>query len=140
MKYCIGCSQNKKEIEFAWHNQKLKKLKSRCILCSTLSTKTYVEQVISKIIDYLKLHPCVDCQNCDIRVLEFDHLLNKKFNISEMIGKQSWEMISEEIVKCEVRCANCHRIVTHERANTRKQKYYLESIYESMHLPNSKFN
>ena len=40
----------------------------------------------------------------------------KKDNISTMITKgRSLKVISAEIDKCEVRCANCHRIVTAER-------------------------
>jgi hypothetical protein len=44
-------------------------------------------------------------------VLEFDHVRGVKVrNISEMVrGKFSWRRILEEIEKCEVRCANCHR-------------------------------
>ena len=61
---------------------------------------------------YLKTHPCVDCKNPDPRVLDFDHQRDKSFNIGKAIssGHVSWEVILKEIEKCEVRCANCHRI------------------------------
>ena len=68
---------------------------------------------------YLKAHPCVDCGNTDLRVLEFDHVRGeKKFNISDAARKDTWTSLLDlqnEIVKCDVRCANCHRIVTVER-------------------------
>ena len=43
-------------------------------------------------------------------VLEFDHLRDKRWNISHMAtGNFPWITIESELVKCEVRCANCHR-------------------------------
>lgn len=61
--------------------------------------------------EYLELHPCIDCGNPDIRVLEFDHLRDKKCDVAEMLNKSfKWGTILIEIEKCEVRCANCHRI------------------------------
>ncbi len=69
--------------------------------------------------EHLQKHPCVDCGNADVRVLDFDHVRGTKLgNISNMVHKLSpVNSIIEEIAKCEVRCANCHRIVTHERRN-----------------------
>lgn len=67
--------------------------------------------------EYLQTHPCVDCGNTDVRVLEFDHVRGKKLgNISHAVH-QTWseEKLLNEIAKCEVRCCNCHRIVTIER-------------------------
>ena len=67
--------------------------------------------------NYLLEHPCVDCGIKDTRVLEFDHVRGKKDgNISHAVN-QIWslEKLIKEIDKCEVRCANCHRIVTKER-------------------------
>ena len=60
--------------------------------------------------DYLKQHSCVDCGEKDPVVLEFDHQGGKRLAVSEMIGGgYSLISIGEEIGKCEVRCANCHR-------------------------------
>ena len=68
-----------------------------------------------KVIEYLKTHPCVDCGNSDFRVLEFDHRdpQTKLDAVSSMLrtGKP-WSVIEREIDKCDVRCANCHRIKT----------------------------
>lgn len=61
--------------------------------------------------DYLRSHPCVDCGEADIDVLEFAHVRGVKVDtISSMLrGTPSIKRIAEEIAKCEVRCANCHR-------------------------------
>lgn len=61
-----------------------------------------------RILDYLRLHPCVDCGETDPVVLDFDHLGSKRCNVSGMLGS-SWNSILAEIAKCEVCCANCHR-------------------------------
>ncbi len=58
---------------------------------------------------YLVGHPCVDCGETDVRVLEFDHRGHKRLAVSLMIRTQPWPNIEREILKCEVRCANCHR-------------------------------
>lgn len=58
---------------------------------------------------------CIDCGNDNPIVLEFDHLSDKEFTISQMISHSPWEEILREIDKCEPVCANCHRIRTHNR-------------------------
>ena len=69
------------------------------------------------VFNYLSEHPCVDCGEGNPIVLEFDHISNDKFKeISNLVQEAySLERIKLEIAKCEVRCANCHRIVTHNR-------------------------
>jgi hypothetical protein len=44
-------------------------------------------------------------------VLEFDHIDAdaKSFNIGQSLPYRNWTSILEEIKKCEVVCANCHR-------------------------------
>jgi Zn finger protein HypA/HybF involved in hydrogenase expression len=65
------------------------------------------------LIEYLRAHPCVDCGETDIVVLEFDHIGTKTAEVSALLtGGYSWDRILLEIEKCEVRCANCHRIKT----------------------------
>src|SRR5688572_15234192 len=67
------------------------------------------EESQRRVIEYLMTHPCVDCGERDILCLQFDHLTDKKFDVSFMISTGvSWHRISAEIAKCEVRCANCH--------------------------------
>lgn len=63
--------------------------------------------------NYLKTHPCVDCGISDFRVLEFDHVRGtKRMDISKAVNYRI-EVLIEEISKCDVRCANCHRIKTY---------------------------
>ena len=62
----------------------------------------------------LELSSCIDCGESDRIVLEFDHVRGRKlFNISDArTAGYSLATIVQEIDKCEVRCANCHRIKT----------------------------
>ena len=70
-------------------------------------------------IDKIKDVPCADCGNrfppC---VMDFDHRDKKiKFkNISQMLV-ESLSRIKLEIKKCDIVCANCHRIRTWKRKN-----------------------
>lgn len=68
-----------------------------------------------KIIQAIKVQSgCVDCGNKDYRVLDFDHVRGTKL-FSLHSAHRALKSIYAEIEKCEVRCANCHRIQTYER-------------------------
>ena len=68
---------------------------------------------------YLKDNPCVDCGEADPVILEFDHVRDKDFNISDAARKGvSMKKLKDEIAKCEVRCANCHRKKTYQRSGS----------------------
>ena len=86
------------------------------------------------------LFECVDCGEDNTIVLEFDHVRGvKKSNVSDMANQSySFKTIQKEIDKCEVRCANCHRIVTHERRQ--KEKESVEQIQEEMVLDQLSMN
>ncbi len=60
---------------------------------------------------------CVDCGEDNPVVLDFDHVVGEKvMNISDMARTcYSRDTLMDEIDKCEVRCSNCHRIVTAKR-------------------------
>lgn len=77
------------------------------------------------ILNYLLNNPCVDCGEKDILVLEFDHVKGKKsFNLSASYRIYSIDNIKQEIEKCQIRCANCHRRVTAIRRNDWKLKHH----------------
>lgn len=59
---------------------------------------------------YLLEHPCENCPESDPVVLEFDHIdqKTKVAAVAEMMCLK-WEKIEQEIAKCRVLCANCHR-------------------------------
>jgi len=67
--------------------------------------------------NYLLSHPCIDCGESDIIVLEFDHVRGKKVLEICIAVNRCWSIarLEGEISKCEVRCANCHRRVTVKR-------------------------
>lgn len=60
---------------------------------------------------------CIDCGYREHAVaLHFDHRgeLPKRANVSYMIAC-SPEVIWAEVAKCDVRCANCHAVMTEQR-------------------------
>lgn len=79
------------------------------------------QQVRKYIINYLSVHPCVDCGEKDADVLEFDHVRKKNFLVSRTGRTKSVEAVTEEIKNCEVRCANCHRRITAKRSGWSKR-------------------
>lgn len=80
----------------------------------TRSKKTRLE--ITKLINWSKTRPCKDCNNkFHPEAMEFDHVRGvKRFELSEY-HHYSWENILIELKKCDLVCANCHRIRTASR-------------------------
>jgi hypothetical protein len=73
---------------------------------------------------YLKINairgstPCADCGvKYPYYVMDFDHIpgFKKVGNISDLVKKGATKLLVEEIKKCELVCANCHRTRTHLR-------------------------
>ena len=61
---------------------------------------------------YLHANPCSDCGETDIRCLDFHHVdpSEKEYGISRMVQDRFPDhKILEEIAKCIILCANCHR-------------------------------
>jgi hypothetical protein len=72
------------------------------------------------VLDYLQKHPCVDCGERDVVVLDFDHVRGKKVaTISRLIKNGNIKDIKLEIAKCVVRCSNDH----HRKTYGNKGKY-----------------
>jgi len=69
---------------------------------------------------YKKEKNCVECGEDDWRCLVFDHKNpeEKKKSVSKMVNSgYAKETILEEITKCQVLCANCHRKRTFKQIN-----------------------
>jgi hypothetical protein len=68
--------------------------------------------------EHLRAHPCADCGEDEFLVLEFDHHAGGK--LAEVAGLLSTcarlERVRDEVARCEVVCANCHRRRTARRA------------------------
>ena len=66
---------------------------------------------MKKFKEFKKTLRCSRCGYADYRALQFHHINEEKDgNISEMAQQNSWDVIMNEVNKCEVLCANCHQI------------------------------
>ena len=106
--YCRPCRAAYKQEHYAANRQ-------RYIDSTARRRKGVVEKRAAYLVSYLREHPCADCGETDPIVLEFDHLRDKKFSIGAGFRERSWHAVLDEIAKCEVVCANCHRRRTAQR-------------------------
>lgn len=60
------------------------------------------------ILDEAKSNGCLICDETDLSCLDFHHLSDKDQIVSTMLG-MSDKKVRNEIAKCVVLCANCHR-------------------------------
>ena len=126
---CTKCEVDQPEDNFSWRKKNVKRT-SMCKTCHNAIAKShyknnkqyYKDKSIANrrryaprgkafVIEYLQEHPCVDCGEDDIEVLEFDHVEElknyKSPRVTSLFG-QSIARILLEIDKCDVRCSNCH--------------------------------
>jgi hypothetical protein len=69
---------------------------------------------------FLLDRPCFDCMNkYPVAAMEFDHVRGVKKTCVSSLSSARGKMI-EEINKCQIVCANCHRIRTANRDITRQ--------------------
>jgi protein-arginine kinase activator protein McsA len=142
MKICTICKKEKELIEFNKNKSRKDGLNTLCKQCSQKRSKKYYKENLEehrvvvrnrtiqrrklnqeKLLEFLKDQTCRDCGTNDYRVFEFDHINNDKFrNVSQLVVEgYGWDKIKTEMNKCEVVCANCHRI----RTFTRQDNYRL---------------
>lgn len=128
---CNKCKEDKNEDDFSFKS-KAKNLKQKdCKKCIQEYRKQYYDDNRNEAIEYAKIsgkkiksrnqqyiwdyllcNPCVDCSESDPVVLDFDHRdgVEKESDIcNAVLFGWSLEHIQNEIEKCDVRCANCHR-------------------------------
>lgn len=97
----LGCSKG----TISYHLGMGQKEKTLIRVSNTRTT------IIKYIQEYKQSRPCSDCkENYPYWMMDFDHLGDKSFNISNYRNNTSMlEKVKLEIAKCEVVCANCHR-------------------------------
>lgn len=127
--WCPKCKEYKTLQDFSKNRTRKNGIASQCKACQMYPGKNEKNAVTmmaryhhrGQIIDDLKVMVgCADCQyNAHPEALDFDHVFGdpKKKNVSQL-KCFSWKVIWNEVMKCEVVCANCHRIRT---ANRRKE-------------------
>ncbi len=106
-KVCCSCHQEKPLSEF-------RSRRSRCKVCDKEERRR-----INTFISELKSKPCTDCgQMYHPFVMDFDHIDGyvKKIDVSKLSKQRvSMAAVKKEIGKCQLVCANCHRIRTLKR-------------------------
>lgn len=132
MKICNKCSRDLDDSAFC---MKRGKLNTQCRDCVAKYYKTYVndsptrrekmkkhfskyKQSVKEYVRSLKEgKPCVDCGGVfHFAAMDFDHLpgFTKSCTVS-LMASASRETVDREVAKCELVCANCHRVRTYKR-------------------------
>lgn len=76
------------------------------------------EEIRHFLVDYKESRSCADChKRFPHYVLDLDHLpgCTKLIGPASLPNLGSWKKVHEELAKCEVVCANCHRQRTYFR-------------------------
>ena len=120
---------------------------SRCPTCHNKYQKKYYKShphsilksfkrrktEIRKLIIQSKLRPCLDCgHEYPYYVMDFDHVRGiKKFNLSIAAQKlYVLETVRKEIAKCDIICANCHRLRTWKRISEKNTEESNKKPYQ----------
>lgn len=121
-KCCTICKDEKFISEFRKHSANKDGIYSQCKSCDYSRIKNHKIKLKEKICNFLLQHfeenPCRMCGETNPILLEFDHLRDKSVNVSKAIlDMWSIERLQDEIDKCQVLCANCHRMKTAKDQN-----------------------
>jgi hypothetical protein len=133
VKVCGKCCTEKDFAEFSKKTSGKDGYQSYCKTCVNIYYKNYYtnnpeekKRIIRNVkkkrvkmrleIQKAKSVPCADCQvSYPYYVMDFDHVRGtKKFDVGTATSTKTMKALSEEIAKCEVVCANCHRMRTHK--------------------------
>ena len=130
-KTCSKCQTTKSASEFNFRNRMLGKRHSYCKECGNNLTHSHYRNNKRQYLDrnvrsYLKRRELVQqiksraCADCGIQypyyVMDFDHREGetKEYELHR-IDRMTTRAILREIEKCDVVCANCHRVRTYKR-------------------------
>lgn len=105
--YCRECQRELSRKQYKENAEKQKKQIYEARKIRTDFNRKYVREIKEST-------ACVDCNKYyPYYVMDFDHQHSKEFIISKAINDgTSLDKIKQEIDKCEIVCANCHRVRT----------------------------
>lgn len=106
--YCRPCRAEYKREHYASHRE-------RYVANAVRRKRALVAERAAYLVALFRERPCADCGETDPIVLEFDHMGHKRFNIAKGLRDRNWDSVLDEIAKCDVVCANCHRRRTAHR-------------------------
>jgi hypothetical protein len=73
---------------------------------------------------YKAENPCTDCGNhFPEYVMEFDHVPERGKAQSLISAVVSWVTLDREMEKCDLVCANCHKVRSHVRGQFNRKNY-----------------
>lgn len=108
------CRPCKREYDRQYHKNRSQELKVRKVELQK------IRRIENRqfIFNFLSSNPCEVCGESDPIVLEFDHIdQSEKYKAVSVMVEHSLDRIKEEIAKCRVLCANCHRRHTASQLN-----------------------
>jgi len=114
MKLCKYCKKYYSEKDFGVAKTVGDKIYRRlkCRFCFNKAKKQLRDKYKTILAEYKKERGCCKCGIKDSRVLEFHHPGDKGFTIGYASHNHlGIDRVKEEIKKCLVICANCHRIL-----------------------------
>jgi len=88
----------------------------KCRDCYRLTKQTLIRRYFQWLNDYKRERGCLRCAVKDPRVLDFHHKNeeNKLFTVGGFRRSVGFDRIQQEVEKCVVVCANCHRVLHDE--------------------------
>lgn len=124
---CSSCEVAKPPFDFSWKDESLLKRKARCKACDALyragvykdtkdrflESNKRVYKKLRALVDDCKKVPCADCgRSFPPCAMDFDHIdpSTKVTKVSSLVYTGSKQILLDEIAKCEVVCAVCHRL------------------------------
>jgi len=114
-KACAKCRVVKKAVEFPKDPRMVSGLSSYCRGCHKERTRLGSARRYVARAEWLRKQKDVPCADCGGRFppecMDFDHVRGKKaFGIGGRVGRTPLKDLFREMAKCDVVCANCHRI------------------------------
>jgi hypothetical protein len=147
-KVCPECKTRQDRSSFSKNRSRYDGLQSVCKTCEKARNKVYYKstpeknsarkmyttlrrELVRTITQPLIEKGCVDCKHYIPNAMDFDHVTGTKLiNISSLATMKitdevMLDMLRQELSKCEVRCANCHRKATMARYKSSKRLRFM---------------